>query len=975
MTTATSIITAEFSSFEDFSSRMILLPLHDDECTGARVESHVVLPTAASVVDIDAASSSVSSNFERIEVVAEGKETRNDSEPAADEAISISAVHVATTAVEKDSEKLVNVAQDVEEEVIEGNDSMNFNNSDPTVIACVEHHECGEGTRSQTQVPVGYVLVKINTRDNGGNPDMAEELENMEFTVILTFLRESVFPLSLEFAPPNACFDEGDEEYISPHIKTTSSDVLEFDGEPSNNDDEFARTDANINESSLPLSTMVSRDDAAKFAKQAATELRGRLSRWGYQAATLAVDAAAQVKELRDERQRKLNDEHQDRDHGNQSDIISSVAGALCDDTNDDILLASATKKLLDVDEVTERHAAMQTNNTGPCSIFIQTSSGFDRIEAGNVVPVTNTTVISVRLSEDEACPIGKTGYTFQWFRSKSDVGITNTHSQQSVEEGSKDDAQSWTALRGACYAAYQPCCSDVGHYLRCIVNCVDDVLQSCILPSRVTMEQSQLDYALTSLLGGSKSTSFGPLQGVDGVTMYRIKIHIVTHGDFISNSAIYIDATTHDAVDKVANGMEPVLHFSVEVDPAMPRRLELFSASHGCLKLDAANRKTRELLVLALGLANFRGTLSSLTTATALIPSFEYDDLVVDAEEESSVSIKHIQQPDVKTTEINRLLQSKDYTISKLRHELMASHDQKRQLEEAVQQCRDIEQVFKPQLEKYKATATELKQSIEDITHSHNHANAAQEKAIKSLNNEKVVLLAAVEARDGKIDGLNKQVSDLAKKISLQSEKLSTIESLRHDLRQAQDKYTSAEKRIAELSSQEIDLQHELTSATEKVSMLESDCGQLKKVASKIESDFKKLKAERNSLKARADSLSKEMLRISKLNSDNSEVEKLSKLIHELRISNTNLMEQFEASKLEKRRILDTLDATCMAHQQSVRFQMLSSEEARTGTHVPEARVRELERVVTSMTEHLDAKDMQIETLKQINKALLEGK
>ena len=404
-----------------------------------------------------------------------------------------------------------------------------------------------------------------------------------------------------------------------------------------------------------------------------------------------------------------------------------------------------------------------------------------------------------------------------------------------------------------------------------------------------------------------------------------------------------------------------------------MPRRLELFSASHGCLKLDAANRKTRELLVLALGLANFRGTLSSLTTATALIPSFEYDDLVVDAEEESSVSIRHIQQPDVKSTEINRLLQSKDYTISKLRHELMASHDQKRQLEEAVKQCRDTEQVFKLELEKYKATAMELKQSIEDITHSHSHANAVQEKAIKALNNEKVVLLAAVEARDGKIDGLNKQVSDLAKKLSLQSEKLSTIESLRHDLRQAQDKYTSAEKRIAELSSQEIDLQHELTSATEKVSMLESDCGQLKKVASKYESDFKKLKAERNSLKARADSLSKEMLRISKINSDNSEVEKLSKLVHELRISNTNLMEQFEASKLEKRRILDTLDATCMAHQQSVRFQKLSSE-ARSGAHAG-ARVRELECVISSLTEHLDAKDLQIETLKQINKALLEGK
>ena len=38
----TSFISADFSSFEDFSSRIILLPRRDDECTGAKVGSHEV---------------------------------------------------------------------------------------------------------------------------------------------------------------------------------------------------------------------------------------------------------------------------------------------------------------------------------------------------------------------------------------------------------------------------------------------------------------------------------------------------------------------------------------------------------------------------------------------------------------------------------------------------------------------------------------------------------------------------------------------------------------------------------------------------------------------------------------------------------------------------------------------------------------------------------------------------------------------
>lgn len=612
---------------------MILLPLHDDECTGARVESHDVAVSPAST-DVDG----TVSNDICIDVVEEAGEVLDESEPLANEKLSSREGDESNIAELGDSEKLGSAAEN-----LEGNGSVNknaskSNESEHAGIAYVEQQSCGEG--ASVQVPVGYVLVKITTHNDAESHDVPKELESMDFTDILSFLRGSVFPLSLEFVPPNTT---AESDCISSSVDASLNAI---ENKSTDIDDACAKAETNDNESQQPLSTIVSRDEAAKFAKQAATELRGCLSRWSYQAATLAVDAATQVKELRDDRQRKIKDEHQDRDGENQSEMESEVSAVLCGDAKE--------SGAPDVDEVAANRASAKQMNKGGC------------------------------------CP-----------------------------------------------------------------------------------------------------------------------------------------------------------------------------------------------------------------------------------------------------------------------------------------SCSDSEQVLKADLEKYMATATELAQQIDDMNKSHSHFSAAQEKTMKALNNEKSVLLAAIESRDGKIDGLKKQIAELAKQSSLQSEKLATIESLRNDLVQAQNKYSSAEKVIAEMKSIESELQEELSNAKEHASMLESECRRWKQIASKCESDFKTLKTERNCLKNKADGLSKEIQRMSKNNSDTSEVARLTKLVHELKIKNTNLMDQVEVQRFENKRILETLDATCKAHLQSVRYQI--STEASNSAHVPESRVRELESVISSMADHLNAKDQQIETLKEINRALLE--
>eukprot|EP00580_Thalassiosira_gravida_P011680 CAMPEP_0201648666 /NCGR_PEP_ID=MMETSP0493-20130528/38064_1 /ASSEMBLY_ACC=CAM_ASM_000838 /TAXON_ID=420259 /ORGANISM="Thalassiosira gravida, Strain GMp14c1" /LENGTH=188 /DNA_ID=CAMNT_0048124371 /DNA_START=65 /DNA_END=631 /DNA_ORIENTATION=+ len=147
------------------------------------------------------------------------------------------------------------------------------------------------------------------------------------------------------------------------------------------------------------------------------------------------------------------------------------------------------------------------------------------------------------------------------------------------------------------------------------------------------------------------------------------------------------------------------------------------------------------------------------------------------------------------------------------------------------------------------------------------------------------------------------------------------------------------------------------------------------KEIASKRESDCRKLKMERNNLKKRADGLSKEMkmLRISKSAEAALEIENLKIEIIRLTRENSDLEEQVEVTKSEKRDALGKLEATCLAHQQSVVSYQQSPDKKSSGARVPEQRVEELESVVFSMTEYLNAKEMQIETLKQVNRALVE--
>ena len=958
----TSLITADFASFEDFLSRLILVPLDDDLCIGAKVGSQ------AQTVVGDACEENAHPGDEE-----EGDDQSGDP---------------TTSYVSGDAKKHENVdkfqyqegpdshsqqAEDVEVSPTNVHPKNEVDRKYNTAVGiCIEVSDSADGrvgstavplpTITNMQVPAGYVLVKI--RDSNNNENTPMELESIEFSELFSYLRGAAFPLSLVFSPPieNSMDDFDSKDGASTPTKS-SSGSLDVEEEELGEDVDSAKN--GIDELTPSLSTLVSREDAAKYAKLAATELRGRLSRWGYQAATLAADAATQVKELRDEKHRKINDDQQHQKNENESEFAQP---AVVEEKKED----GAPVDALDVEsgkgEGTDVAPATKTPAES-CFIFIQTPSGFDLVQNEALPSITNNSVISVRLTKDRTCPVGKNGYAFQWYRSNLDGVIRDAFMQSFDGESNYKALSGWCLLRGACYAAYQPSVSDSGRQLLCIIK-HEDILQCCYLPCIVVLEQALLDSAKKSIFGGQRTMSFGNLQGLDDLYHYRLKIDVYSNDDFISSSSISLDKVTGGSVDESYNDKERITHFRVDSDPAKPRLFDLTCFPRGRLRLDAANRKSRESLVLALGLANFKGRLSSLTTETALFPSCESED-TIHAENELSPPDKHSLLA-AKLTEMNHLLLSKDFAIAKLQRALVDSDAGKRKMEIELQTCRDAERHLKNALQKLESQASVQARAIEDLRKSQTETVLGHERTVKALNNEKAVLQAAIDARDGKIDGLTSQLSELAKRSSLQTEQLSSTENLKRNLIQAHERYSLAERIIANKKEKENELNLELATAKATASKYEFDCRVLKSTASKCESDCKKLKMERNSLRQRAEGLSKEMLRMSKKNLACLENEKLKTAIQELKLENNYFLEQLEVVKSERKDAFEKLQATYVAHQQSVRFQRSSFIDVANGSCALDHRISELESVIASMTDYLSAKDMQIETLKQVNEVIL---
>ena len=290
---------AHFITYEDFSSSLVLLPYIDDSAIGAKVCSHNPIITAQSDVDqLPVADTAITSQDENKSNTAAAALVAENSGEEISTVIS-EIVEEIVVAVEEFSSKdeTEGDVQPIDEASfgVDENEADIGVSNDDQCLSCVGKEEVGstapesiipeEAGSDTTIIPADYVLTKIKSSEN-----VVEDLEHREFTELLTLLRESTYPLSLVFASPNEIAPVADS--------SNSDDDEEVEIEIQSSDNDVENDFAKANNPSV--------DEATKYAKQAASDLRGRLGRWGSvaakAAATRATLAASAVQELRESR-------------------------------------------------------------------------------------------------------------------------------------------------------------------------------------------------------------------------------------------------------------------------------------------------------------------------------------------------------------------------------------------------------------------------------------------------------------------------------------------------------------------------------------------------------------------------------------------------------------------------------------------------------------------------------------------------
>ena len=266
------------------------------------------------------------------------------------------------------------------------------------------------------------------------------------------------------------------------------------------------------------------------------------------------------------------------------------------------------------------------------------------------------------------------------------------------------------------------------------------------------------------------------------------------------------------------------------------------------------------------------------------------------------------------------------------------------------------------------------MKQEYEERIASLENSRRAKEtdvsdrdKTIKSLQNERAVLTAAVEARDSKLQRLEElqgtvnQLKDEAAKGQSAKQELDVVTSRFNASRSELERAKVSE---SERCNQIERLKKELETAEMKLKKEQKLAERCKAQMETSNMKYQKVKVERNTFRQKAESLAKDMSRVCKngrgVNDIESVMEECETLKHEVSLLKT-----------QKRKALDELEESRRLHEQSIKAQVKAGID---GEAVRALEQRdELDRVVTELTEYIDAKEMQLQTMMEVNRALQE--
>ena len=340
---------------------------------------------------------------------------------------------------------------------------------------------------------------------------------------------------------------------------------------------------------------------------------------------------------------------------------------------------------------------------------------------------------------------------------------------------------------------------------------------------------------------------------------------------------------------------------------------------------------------------------------------------------------------------ELQRQITSSDSAHEKTRqklasaqNELMHSKKETKELKYAMAAADKKIQSNEANVEKLKKDHGLHISSLENRIMAQSEKIADLEKANRSAQNEKAVLSAAVEARESKLV----KMGELQSSFDKLSQKVAQHDALRVELQETSKRYDDMRQDLEHVSQIEKQCQQDLEHAQKTVEKLTSRLEENDKTTkegktqlAEMQKKVQGLKSERNSYKQKGESLAKEMAKLCRNGRTTKDIEKI--------IADFDVMqEEVEELRKQKRKALEDVHAYRTSYEQArITAEQLSSVSASPGRKLRGGgsssvannqemrklmeRNVELQRVLDNMTEYVNAKEMQLDTMKQVNEAL----
>mmetsp|Transcript_26284 Transcript_26284/g.37673 ORF Transcript_26284/g.37673 Transcript_26284/m.37673 type:complete len:483 (-) Transcript_26284:55-1503(-) len=252
-------------------------------------------------------------------------------------------------------------------------------------------------------------------------------------------------------------------------------------------------------------------------------------------------------------------------------------------------------------------------------------------------------------------------------------------------------------------------------------------------------------------------------------------------------------------------------------------------------------------------------------------------------------------------------------------------------------------------------------------------------EQMVLLLEKDKIELSAAVEARDTKLlrmEELQEATTLLRKQVEVKKDLEKELQKVRASNRDLTNRIEDTEELNQRLQKELEKEQAASMEARLKVEDHQSSISLLESRVSAMEGLNHNLCMERNSYRQKADSLSKEMSKICRFGLDVKQIERLMAESKEMetRIRELENERRYERAEMERLRV---------NYDELLESQVYSRQELSSSRHsgptvpaVAESSIEhksDLERVISNLTEYLNAKEYQLETMTQVNRSLME--